>query len=75
MMKSRHQPIRDLLLASNDGMTVNEIAEHFACGPNPLYTTMPTVFGVYIDRWIGPSRGQYTAVYMCIKAPEDAPHP
>jgi hypothetical protein len=56
-------------------MTVSDIAQHFWCDPNPLYTTLPTVFGVYIDRWMGPSRGQYTAVYMCIDVPEDAPHP
>jgi hypothetical protein len=36
---------------------------------------MPKVFGVYIDRWLPPKRGQYAAVYMCIDTPEDAPHP
>lgn len=74
-MKSRHHKIRDLLLASEDGLTVNEIAEHFACDPNTLYNTMKMVWGVYIDRWAAPNRGQYTAVYACVEVPEDAPHP
>ena len=75
MTQSRHQAIRDLLLASEDGLTVDDIADHFACNPNTLYNTMPAVCGVYIDRWTGPNRGQYTAVYMCVEIPENAPHP
>jgi hypothetical protein len=74
-MKSRHHKIRELLLRSEDGLTVNEIAEHFACDPNTLHNTMKMVHGVYIDRWTGPTRGQYTAVYVCAETPENAPHP
>ena len=74
-MKSRHPAIRELLLASEDGLTVNQIAEHFACDPNTLYNTMKMVCGAYIDRWMGPNRGQYTAVYMCVETPKNAPHP
>ena len=74
-MKSRHQAIRDLLLASADGLTVNQIAEHFGATLKTICKTLKTVFGVYIDRWTGPNRGQYTAVYMCIEVPPNAPHP
>ena len=74
-MKSRHQAIRDLLLASEDGLTIDEIAEHFACNSDTLYKTMKIIWGVYIDRWMAPIRGQYTAVYMCVEVPENAPHP
>ena len=74
-MKSRHQAIRDLLLASHDGLTVNEIADYFECNPNTLYNTLPVVWGVYIDRWMTPNRGKYTAVYMCAEIPPNAPHP
>ena len=74
-MKSRHYAIRDLLLASEDGMTVNEIADHFGATPKTICKTLKTVFGVYIDRWAAPNRGQYAAVYACIETPENAPHP
>jgi predicted DNA-binding transcriptional regulator YafY len=74
-MKSRHHAIRDLLLASEDGLTVNEIADHFGATPKTICKTLKTVCGAYIDRWTGPTRGQYTAVYVCAEVPEDAPHP
>jgi hypothetical protein len=75
MSKSRHPEIRNLLLASHDGLTVNEIAAYFECDPNTIYNTIPAVWGVYIDRWMGPNRGQYAAVYACVEVPENAPHP
>jgi len=75
MKKSRHQAIRELLLTSEDGLTVNEIADHFSATPATICKTIKTVYGVYIDRWTGPNRGQYSAVYMCADIPEDAPQP
>ena len=75
MTQSRHQAIRDLLLTSEDGLTVSEIADHFGATSKTICKTLKTVYGVYIDRWKGPTRGQYTAVYMCVEVPEDAPHP
>jgi predicted transcriptional regulator len=74
-MKSRHHKIRELLLRSEDGLTVNEIAEHFGTTSATICKTLKTVCGSYIDRWTGPTRGQYAAVYVCVKVPEDAPHP
>jgi hypothetical protein len=75
LMKSRHPAIRELLLASKDGLTVKEIAKHFACNPATIYNCMNLICGVYIDRWAGPNRGQYSAVYVCVETPENAPHP
>lgn len=75
MTQSRHAAIRDLLLASEDGLTVNEIADHFGATANTICKTLKTVCGVYVDRWTKVSRGQYAAVYMCVETPEDAPHP
>lgn len=74
-MKSRHQTIRDLLLSSEDGLTVNEIAKHVGATDRTICKTLKTVYGVYIDRWMGPNRGQYSAVYMCVDTPENAPQP
>ena len=75
MTQSRHDAIHDLLLASEDGLTVNEIAAHFGATANTICKTLKTVCGVYVDRWTKVSRGQYAAVYMCVETPEDAPHP
>ena len=75
MTQSRHHAIRDLLLAAEDGLTVNEIADHFGATANTICKTLKTVCGVYVDRWTKVSRGQYAAVYMCVETPEDAPHP
>jgi hypothetical protein len=76
MRKSRHQLIRDMLLASKDGMTIKEIAETLGdhCHKS-VQKTVKLIHGLYIDRWTGPSRGQYAAVYMCVKTPENAPRP
>jgi predicted DNA-binding transcriptional regulator YafY len=74
-MKSRHHTIREILSASEDGLTVNEIANHFGATNKTICKTLKTVYGVYIDRWSGPTRGQYTAIYMCVETPENAPHP
>lgn len=75
MTANRQQAIRELLQSSEDGMTIDEIATALKINVPNLYTQMPKTFGVYIDRWQPPKRGQYAAVYMCIDTPEDAPHP
>jgi hypothetical protein len=76
MIRSRHQLIRDILLASEDGLTVKQIAE--ALGDDnykSVAKTVKLIHGVYIDRWTVPKRGQYAAVYACVEVPENAPHP
>jgi hypothetical protein len=74
--RSRHQLIRDLLLASDDGMTVSQIAQAIGDDtPKSIQKTIKLVHGVYIDRWTVPKRGQFSAVYMCVQVPPDAPHP
>jgi len=75
MKRSRHQAIRDLLLAAEDGLTINQIAEHFGAGPKTIQKTIKGVWGVYIDRWTVPKRGQYSAIFMCTEPLPDAPHP
>ena len=75
MTANRQKAIRALLQASDDGMTIDELATALKINVPNLYAQMPKVFGAYIDRWLPPKRGQYKAVYMCIDTPEDAPHP
>jgi len=76
MKRSRHQLIRNMLLASEDGMTIKQIAD--ALGDDnhkSVAKTVKLIHGLYIDRWMVPKRGQYAMVYMCVEVPEDAPHP
>ena len=75
MKFSRHQAIRELLITSDDGMTIKEIAQKLGSTPDAIRKSMRTVWGIYIDRWVKASRGAYAAVYMCVDIPEDAPHP
>jgi hypothetical protein len=57
-------------------MTIKQIAE--ALGDDnykSVAKTVKLVYGLYIDRWTVPKRGQYATVYMCVEVPADAPHP
>lgn len=74
-MQSRHNQIRELLLQAEDGMTAGDIAERLDADPNAIRRAIPDTYGVYIDRWNAPNRGQYEAVYMCVEVPEDTPKP
>jgi len=76
MRKSRHQLIRDMLLESEDGMTIKEIAETLGdhCHKS-VQKTVKLIHGLYIDRWTVIKKGTYAAVYVCVDVPENAPHP
>ena len=75
MRFSRHQLIRETLLASEDGMTIQEIADKLGTSYEPIQKAIKLIWGVYIDRWTVPKRGQYAAVYMCVPVPPHAPRP
>ena len=75
MKFSRHQAIREALLESEDGLTLHQLAKHLDCNYKTLGKTIKNVWGVYIDRWAIPKRGQFAAVYMCVEVPQNAPHP
>ena len=74
-MQSRHNQIRELLLQAEDGMTANEIAARLDADTVVIRQSLKTVYGVYIDRWAAPKRGQCTAVYVCVEVPKDTPKP
>ena len=75
MKKSRHDKIRGLLLESEDGLTTSQLAKHMGTTYKSLQKTMQKVWGIYIDRWAVPKRGQFAAVWMCVPVPESTPHP
>jgi chromosome segregation and condensation protein ScpB len=74
-MQSRHNQIRKLLLAAEDGLTAKEISAMLDADPNAIRRVLPDMYGVYIDRWSAPKRGQYAAVYVCVPVPENTPKP
>jgi hypothetical protein len=67
--------IRALLRAHPDGLSTTEIAKHVnreASNTGKLLHGMPDT---YIDRWNGPTRGQYTAIWCIVTPPDNCPHP
>jgi hypothetical protein len=76
MKQSRHTKIRNLILASSDGMTTNQLAKALGSSYKSMQHTMNNVWGVYVDRWqTVPRKGQYAAVWMCVEVPPDTPYP
>lgn len=74
-MKSHHDKIRQCLRDHPDGRTAAQIAECAGIVASSLSKSFDTCFGVYIDRWEGPFRGQWRAVYCLADVPENCPRP
>ncbi len=74
-MRSHHDKIRACLTGSPDGMSITELAQCAQIRADTVRKSIATCFGVYIDRYDGPIRGQWRAVYMLADVPEDAPIP
>ena len=75
MKKSRHHDIRAALTASEDGLTILELSAALEMNYKAVQKAVKNVYGIYIDRWSVPKRGQFSAVFMCVDIPRDAPHP
>jgi len=74
-MRSHHDKIRQCLQDYPDGRTVAEIAECTRIPTDTLRRALDTCFGVYVDRWQGPYRGQWAAVWCVVAVPENCPRP
>ena len=75
MSKSKHDLVRKVLRDSEDGLTVKQITDAVGVDKDPLSRILQTMPDAYIDRWSGPTRGQYSAVWCVVVPPEDCPHP
>lgn len=75
MTKPKNDVVRRVLRDSQDGLTVKEIVELTQIDKDPLSRILATMPDAYIDRWSGPNRGQYTAVWCVVVPPENCPHP
>jgi hypothetical protein len=75
MSKSKHDIVRKVLRESEDGLTVKQIVQLTQIDKDPLSRILATMPDAYIDRWSGPTRGQYSAVWCVVVPPENCPRP
>ena len=74
-MKSHAPKIRDLLSLNPDGMTLDRMNDATGISTGALRQCVEAMPDVYVDRWEGPYRGQWAAVYCVHLAPPNCPRP
>ena len=75
MSKSKHDLVRRVLRNSEDGLTVKQIMDLSQVHTDSLSRILAAMPDAYIDRWTGPTKSQYSAVWCVVVPPEDCPHP
>ena len=75
MTISRHPTIRAVLLRNPDGLTVPDLADRTSLDEDSVRRGLIKMADCYIDRWIGPNRGQYAAVWVAVPIPDNCPPP
>lgn len=75
MSKSKHDLVRKVLRDSEDGLTVKEITVQVQVEADSLSRILEAMPDAYIDRWSGPVRGHYSAVWCVVVPPENCPRP
>jgi hypothetical protein len=73
-MNTHHQKIRDQLKGS-DGLTTKQLQYRLEVDQRTLCKALKSMPDAYIDRWTGPHRGQWAAVWCVVEVPEDCPKP
>ena len=73
-MSLRHQRIRDYLKDS-DGLTTRQLQFRLGIEQRTLCKSLKAMPDAYIDRWTGPHRGQWAAVWCVVNVPQDCPKP
>jgi hypothetical protein len=73
-MNTHHQKIRDLLKDS-EGLTTRQLQYRLEVDQRTLCKSLKSMPDSYIDRWTGPYRGQWAAVWCVVEVPEDCPKP
>ena len=74
-MKSKHDLVRKVLRDSEDGLTVKQIMDLSQVHTDSLSRILQKMPDAYIDRWSGPTKGQYSAVWCVVVPPENCPQP
>ena len=73
-MNSHHPKLRALLYDS-DGLTVKQLSTALDIDMRTLTKSLRMMPDTYIDRWVGPNRGQYAAVWCVVEVPLNCPRP
>jgi hypothetical protein len=73
-VNSNHQRIRDYLKDS-DGLTTRQLQFRSEIEQRTICKALKAMPDAYIDRWTGPHRGQWAAVWCVVEVPEDCPKP
>jgi predicted DNA-binding transcriptional regulator YafY len=75
MTTSQHPTIRAHLLGNPDGLTAPDLADRTGLDESSIRRALASMADCYIDRWIGPNRGQYAAVWVAVPIPDNCPPP
>lgn len=62
-------------LHGHDGMTTKQLSQLVDSCPRDITRALKTMPDAYVDRWTGPERGQWAAVWCVVEVPEDCPKP
>lgn len=63
------------LLRGHDGMTTKQLSLLVNSCPRDITRSLKVMPDAYVDRWTGPERGQWAAVWCVVEVPEDCPKP
>ncbi len=63
------------LLRGHEGMTTRQLSALVDSGMRDINRSLKTMPDAYVDRWTGPERGQWAAVWCVVDVPEDCPKP
>lgn len=67
--------VRALLRENPDGLTGSEIAARTGRSYDSVRRALERMPDAYRDRWEGPVRGQFLAVWCVVVPPPDCPRP
>jgi hypothetical protein len=62
-------------LKGHDGMTTKQLSQLVDSCPRDITRSLKAMPDAYVDRWTGPERGQWAAVWCVVDVPEDCPKP
>ena len=63
------------LLTGTDGMTTRQLAAQVDSDMQDITRSLKAMPDSYVDRWTGPERGQWAAVWCVVEVPKDRPKP
>lgn len=75
MKAARRQAVRELLRAQEDGLSTADIARLLGVEQTAVRVALKAMPDCYIDRWVKPARGPYSATWCAVSVPEHCPRP